>query len=120
MVVSCTVIRLHPASGAVVDEAIYLVNPSGGNRREIQRSGVRRREDRTGLAASGWGYEPGRGIERCGDSARQALKLQTARHRGCASALLHSVCTSRRPYSDPLSSNQGCNDIGESELTGSR
>ena len=26
MVVSCTVIRLHPASGAVVDEAIYPVN----------------------------------------------------------------------------------------------
>ena len=55
MVVSCTVIRLHPASGAVVDEAIYPVDCSGGNRREIQRSGVRRREDRTGLAAAGWG-----------------------------------------------------------------
>ena len=50
---SCTMIRLHPASGAVVDEAIYLVNSSGGNRREIQCSGVRRREDRTGLQPPG-------------------------------------------------------------------
>ena len=58
MVVSCTVIRLHPASGAVVDEAIYLVNTSGGNRRELQCSDVRRRDDRTGLSACGWGYEP--------------------------------------------------------------
>ena len=59
MVVSCTVIRLHPASGAVVDEAIYLVNPYGANRREIQCSGVRRREDRTGLVACGWGWGAG-------------------------------------------------------------
>jgi hypothetical protein len=41
------------------------------------------------------------GIEHCGNSAQQALKMPTAPHRGRASALLHSVCMSRRPMALP-------------------
>ena len=80
-------IRLHPAPGAVVDEAIYPVNCSGGNRREIQCSAMRRREDRTRLAASeelGAGVG---GIEHCGDSApagAEAADSASSRPRICA------------------------------------
>lgn len=64
MVVSCTLIRLQPASGAVVDEAIYLVTTSGETGVKIQRSDVRRRDDRAGRAACGWGEEAGREASR--------------------------------------------------------
>ena len=99
MVVSCTVIRLNPASAAVVDEAIHPVNPYGANRREIQCSGVRGRADRTGLAAAGW-LGAGAGIERCGDSARPAPTLQTARP-AAAHLRCYRACVAAAPDALP-------------------
>ena len=122
MVVSCTVIRLHPASGAVVDEAIYLVNPFGGNRREIQCSGVRRREDRTGLRSLRVGVTSLRGqaprphqanVDHRAVHGGLALRLRAtgAEAADSASPRVRICAAKARMYgrlsdSDPLSSNQ--------------